>query len=497
MCNLGFTATPTVESCSGASDGQIAITNVTGGTGPFMYSINNGVQYFNTATFTGLSAGTYPVRVKDNFLCESTTFNVVVSVGSCPHYITGAILWEHDGTSGVQNTTVALSGDQAGSANTPLNGTYSFTINSGSNFMIKPTKNSNKFNGVTSADVTAIQQHVGNISLLPAPFKRIAADVNKSNSITSLDASILNQALLSNPSANAQFSTSWRFVPSAYTFPTPNVPWGFPEKITLTGAANGASGQNFKGIKIGDVTTAYANPANFGAGQPLVWRVEDRVLEPGSELVVDFNAGQMNDLASFQFALHFDPAQLQLMEIEPLPGLPVTIDHFGTYNITEGEIRMVWSQASGVSVSEGSPVFRLRFGTLAGGAKLSEVLQLDDEVLPGHSYNTSLAESGVELVFTATTGTPPLAGQAGLQLYQNRPNPFNGNTSIGFFLPEGCEAQLRVFDVSGRMLAERKAYYTAGKQEEIFDLDGAAGVLYYELVTPLGTLARKMAAIGQ
>lgn len=222
------------------------------------------------------------------------------------------------------------------------------------------------------------------------------------------------------------------------------------------------------------------------------------MLEPGSELVVDFNAGQMNDLASFQFALHFDPAQLQLMEIEPLPGLPVTIDHFGTYNITEGEIRMVWSQASGVSVSEGSPgVCGCGSARLPGAPNSAKYCNWMT-VLPGHSYNTSLAESGVELVFTATTGNPAVGGAGGFAIV---PKPAEsvqrGNTSIGFFLPEGCEAQLRVFDVSGRMLAERKAYYTAGKQEEIFDLDGAAGVLYYELVTPLGTLARKMAAIGQ
>ena len=36
-----------------------------------------------------------------------------------------------------------------------------------------------------------------------------------------------------------------------------------------------------------------------------------------------------------------------------------------------------------------------------------------------------------------------------MQLLQNRPNPFSDRTAIGFVLPEACEAQLRVFDVSG------------------------------------------------
>jgi len=54
-----------------------------------------------------------------------------------------------------------------------------------------------------------------------------------------------------------------------------------------------------------------------------------------------------------------------------------------------------------------------------------------------------------------------------------------------------------VFDVSGRVLAERKAQYAAGTQEETFDLGTATGVLWYELVTPFGTLTKKMVAIGK
>jgi hypothetical protein len=86
---------------------------------------------------------------------------------------------------------------------------------------------------------------------------------------------------------------------------------------------------------------------------------------------------------------------------------------------------------------------------------------------------------------------------AGLQLLQNRPNPFNGETTIGFVLPENCEAQLRVFDVSGRVLFSQKKNYAAGRQEETLELVGANGVLWYELVTPFGILTKKMVAAMQ
>jgi hypothetical protein len=64
-------------------------------------------------------------------------------------------------------------------------------------------------------------------------------------------------------------------------------------------------------------------------------------------------------------------------------------------------------------------------------------------------------------------------------------------------LPESCEAQLRVFDVSGRVLFSQKKNYAAGKHEETLELGGASGVLWYELTTPFGILTKKMVATAQ
>ncbi|MBK7939620.1 MAG: HYR domain-containing protein, partial [Lewinellaceae bacterium] len=150
----------TTGSGSGQAAGQIFPTGVTTVT----YTVTDGADHYSDCTFT-------------------------VTVTNCNTEFSGTILWEHDGTSGVQNTTVNLTGSATGSDLSDVNGDYliSLPYQTG-NFTLKPVKNLNKLNGVTTADVTAIQQHVGNASLLPAPFKRIAADVNKSNSITSVDA---------------------------------------------------------------------------------------------------------------------------------------------------------------------------------------------------------------------------------------------------------------------------------------------------------------------
>ncbi len=57
------------ETCTNAN-GEITI-NVSGGTNPFQYSIDNGTNYVSTNVFTGLSAGTYNIAVQDSVNCTS------------------------------------------------------------------------------------------------------------------------------------------------------------------------------------------------------------------------------------------------------------------------------------------------------------------------------------------------------------------------------------------------------------------------------------------
>lgn len=446
---------------------------------------------------TGATQLTYTVT---DAVGLSASCSLTVTVGACntSTQFSGTVLWEHDGISGVQTATVNLTGSATGSAVTGANGDYLISLPyMTGNFTLKPVKNINKLNGVTTADAQAIQQHVGNIALLPGPFKRIAADVNKTNSITNLDATLVTQALLGSTSALSQI-TSWRFVTASYIFPNPAIPWGFPEQIDLTGVGGLVNGQNFKGIKLGDVIATWADPANFGTNEPMVLRTQDRVLKTGETVTVEFAADQLDDLNSFQFALHFEPGQLQLTDIEPVSaGLPISMDNFGTYNIAEGEIRVVWIPVKSVLLADATPVFRLHFTALKSGARLSDVLQLNDDILPGYSYNSVFAESRVELRYAPLTGTgnadPEASGSAAL--LDVRPNPFTETTTLQFVLPEAGEAELRISDASGRLLFFQKKHYTAGQQQEILRLEGVIGVLFAELVTEQGSVVRKMLAV--
>lgn len=250
---------------------------------------------------------------------------------------------------------------------------------------------------------------------------------------------------------------------------------------------------NARQVKIGE--TAAVRPENTQV--PLIWRLRDRVLKTGETQNMDFLAFNFTDVAAYQFALRFDPAQLRLERIEILTGdLPLDPSgNFGLFNLAYGEIRTLWSSAQGYTLPPATPVFRLVFTTLSGGKYLSEVLDIDPALLNPIAYNTQLIPRGVQLYYADyTKPADPRAEETNdLQCSANYPNPFHDCTTFGFTLPAAGPVRFRVFDLAGREWLSVGKNGTPGFQEEVICLDEAtAGLYFFEMTTPNGTMARRI-----
>ncbi len=75
---LAATATPASATC-GNANGSIVITNVTGGTAPYEYSIDN-TNWQSSNTFSGLAAGTYTVYIRDAGAVCVASYQVTVGL---------------------------------------------------------------------------------------------------------------------------------------------------------------------------------------------------------------------------------------------------------------------------------------------------------------------------------------------------------------------------------------------------------------------------------
>lgn len=120
-------------------------------------------------------------------------------------------------------------------------------------YFVIPTKQSDPLNGVSTFDLIQIQKHILNLKPFDSPFQYIAADVNRSGTVSTLDVIQLRKLILG-IDANFSNNSSWRFVDANHIFRDPNDPLKtyLPEKIRV-GPLNGPRQVGFIGIKIGDV----------------------------------------------------------------------------------------------------------------------------------------------------------------------------------------------------------------------------------------------------
>ncbi len=543
--------TPPSLSLSSLCPDSSSVISVTasGGTGTFSYqwqyfdgiawaAVSNntpaGAVYANASTpsmsISGVdNPGAYPYRcivMQSGVGCdELTSASATLTVTPCL-YFDGLLIWSRDSLSGIANASVALTGAATDSdgPTTSAGGYHLVAPVASGNFTITPNKpwsnanaaarNASLLNGVDVADASRITQHVAASNFFTDPEDLVAADVNRNNLVSTQDAALINQALLGRPLAFLQYNKSWRFIPTGHVlpknpsgpplFPTPASFWGFPESRTYTGVDTDQADQHFYGIKIGDVVATNANPAGQrpgGAPMSLIWAASDFDLMQDEEIEAVFSTHGFADLAAVQFAIGFDTTQLEYLSTAVSPGLPFGEGAFGAFTLDEGNIRFAWSSATGASVQNYTSAYRLRFRVRMGGGKLSEALYLDAAALQPVAYSPDLIPAAVRLRFIPDLPARPREDQAGPEaqdavLYQNRPNPFQDQTTIGFMLARDGEARLRVYDADGRLLFENSAHRAAGYHEIDVALNPARcrGLLYYELRTPERVLSRKMIA---
>lgn len=97
--------------------------------------------------------------------------------------------------------------------------------------------------------------------------------------------------------------------------------------------------------------------------------------------------------------------------------------------------------------------------------------------LPIYYANSSAIETKIEDQRTTVPNT--------LQLLQNFPNPFNGQTTIAFFLPRRIKATLKIYDIAGREVATLiNEKLTAGWHKVFLSADKwASGVYFCRLIS--------------
>ncbi|MDX1409580.1 MAG: T9SS type A sorting domain-containing protein, partial [Saprospiraceae bacterium] len=399
--------------------------------------------------------------------------------------LVGEIITEFD--EGVENVEVQLLNDGE-VARTGRDGSYNFDyLIVGETMELDPKLDIDHLNGVSTFDLVLMQKHILGYDELDSPYKLIAADINRSGSITAIDI-VEARRLILGYYDNFPDNESWRFVPEGYNFADPSRPFDFPEVLEI-GLQEGAS-VDFTGIKIGDVnesnTPHSLMSSTIRSVGTLTFSIDDREVQVGEEVMIEVRSEDFADVAGYQFTL--EAAGMELTGIQA-GALPVDESHFGIF---DGYLTTSFNRIDVGQASE-EALFTLTFRSEVS-ARLSEVLRISSRITRAEAYRSGGDHLDIALTFDDPNPRPDTRDP---QLLQNRPNPFDQKTTIGFYLPEQTKAVLTIHDVAGKVIKRIEGEYVAGyHQLEVSKTEiQAVGVLYYTLETDEFRATKKMVVL--
>jgi len=347
---------------------------------------------------------------------------------------------------------------------------------------LRALKDGDDINGVSTLDLVIIQRHILGIQTLTGPYKRIAADANNDTKITASDLTEIRK-LIMGMTNEYENNTSWRFPILSQTMDETNP---FPYVEIIQAYPGSVQNYNFVAVKIGDVngnvSTNVTNPAvEARSNNNVVLTVAEQTLTAGDVVEIPVTSTNFSDVAGYQFTMNLKGASFVGVQAGLLD---VTANNVGV--LSNDVVTMSYASNEGVSAGENDVLFTLVVKA-DKAVNVSEMLTLNSDVTAAESYTSDLRVGKVSL----DVRTAPVAN---IELLQNEPNPFKGQTSVSFVMPTSAKATISVYDVTGKVVTVRNIDATKGMNSEIFTREqlGASGVLYYTLVSGDFTATKKM-----
>jgi len=354
--------------------------------------------------------------------------------------------------------------------------------------VITPGRNDSHLNGVSTLDLVRIQKHLLGREPFNSPYQYIAADANNSQSVSAIDLVEIRRMILG---LQDEFTSnqSWRFVRKGSEMSQGN-PWPFNEQIEIPYlGSSGGNDMDFIGVKIGDVNhTVQANADHIKPRSPeRIIKVKASgkgQVEMGEEIEVELEFPEV--VSGFQWTMETKGLEMTGINSDDIQ---INEQHIG--NLGNGIVTMSWNGElkSPNSNTEGMTI-RLKFKAVASG-RLMDMLDVTSDVTPAEAYTTNDEIIGINLTFNS------VGIFADYALYQNKPNPWNNHTLIGFHLPVDAAATLSIFDMDGKIIKAIQGQYKSGYNSVTLTIDDlpASGVYYYRLESNGFVASKKMVMV--
>lgn len=252
---------------------------------------------------------------------------------------------------------------------------------------------------------------------------------------------------------------------------------------------------DFTGVKMGDVNnTATVNglldgEAVIRSTKKLLLSVKE--LELNDEVWVDFTLDQMQNIHGYQLELQSNTAVefLDVVATEAAQNLDFRILNNGK------TLRVIDYNASARMTSDEKPLFAVKMKALKTIYALDEVVEINKESRVRNEMY--LSDLSIHDLVISTREEEEEVLTANFTVSQNVPNPWKEKTSLIIDSPSNGEAELRIIEMSGKIIYQRQLNIVPGENEvKITNSDiPATGVLYYSVEMNGSSIMKKMLVI--
>ena len=215
--------------------------------------------------------------------------------------------------------------------------------------------------------------------------------------------------------------------------------------------------------------------------------IEEQAVEAGQTIELAFTSEDFENVYGYQFTM-----ELNGLTFAGIESGAVVMNEANVGVLNGQLITMSYNNSTARSAQSSEAVFAVSFTATQSG-NISDMIAITSKVTPAEAYVGETLE--IRDVVIEARGA--ITEVEATELYQNEPNPFKGQTVVGFNLAEAGQASLSVFDVTGKVIVKKNIDGVKGYNSINFTSNqlGASGVLYYTLESGDFTATKKMIII--
>ena len=385
-----------------------------------------------------MEAGTPVLQDSNTIIIVNGKIKVISS-----HSVSGKVTMAPVGVQGIANVIVTLVATLNQSETlifetiTDENGNYKIDgIPRDANITISCNKEDGVLNGISTIDLVVVNKALLGLEPFTSFYQYIAADVDGLLGVIPHDQSLIRRLILAIDSTLP--IGVWKFVPADFqptdftlnniAYPTQKDVESINQDLTIS----------FIGVKIGDVDFS-ANTSNFQLettvrSQATPFLLKAHLPHNLTEEIIEipFYVENKTGLMGLQFALTYEDnlqdIELILPESTPLKGLKMT-------NPETGVLLFNWydSHSKGVILNTEQPLFVIKARTSQPILEGQNLFNLNQEMMIDEAiFDSTIGDITLDQVeFSKANKNSSNV----YTLYQNRPNPTKGETTIDFDLP--------------------------------------------------------------